>query len=540
MTQKILTELSDVLEKRYYLLGLFIGIFILILYLPTMNTYLMGDDFEWLDSVYSGWSNPAQLFELINNFFRSTVKFTYLLNYTLFGTDVVFYNIFTVLLHLINIFLLYVLVFKITRRMLPAALTALTYGVSAMYTEVTLWSAGRTESTLLIFMLGVLIFLDRVGERSQGFWWWVMLVLFILLAAGSKETWVLLPFLAFGFLWIVKRFSFKKSFTSTFILFLLLVVYLAYFIGGALLVGKAPPTSYGNPDIGNIVNKFGYMVYKYFGLADIFNGAFWQFVLLVIVLVGLGYWLIRRKNRLALYGYLWMLMTIAISLPIYYAPSRYHYIPLVGFWIMIVSFLEEEVSRAIKRFRIKKILVILVVGLVLIFYLVYQGIMLQLEIRDYRHRGELHKILAEMYLQVKDQLSADQPIVFIDAGKRNAVVEMSRSVRGYRKLLFPRERAIWQQVFLAPLANFLGDPFTRLMKPLPGTELAAVLNGDVTVLVFTDNGFIIPRTDEYEQKVRDYYRQHKELPYKVQVLYFVPVGGPGFSREGREEKKKKT
>jgi hypothetical protein len=522
----------EFLHKRPYLLVIFIIILILAIYLPTMNTYLMSDDFEWLDSVYLTWKNPAQLFELINNFFRSTVKFTYLLNYTFFKTDAVFYNIFTVLLHLINIFLLYRLIFKITGRITPAALISLTYGVSPLYTEVTLWSAGRTESTLLIFMLGVLILLNGIEEKNQDFRR-VMIILFTLLAAGAKETWVLLPFLAFGFLWIVKRIPFKKAFYSTLSLFLLLGIYLVYFIGVPILAGKAPPTSYANPDIGNIVNKFGYMVYKYVGLGDMFTGAVWQFVLLVAVLAGLAYWLIRRRNWLALYGYIWVLMTIGISLPIYYAPARYHYIPLVGFWIMIVVFLEEEITRLVKRFKIKKAVVILVIGAALVFYVAYQAVMMQWEIKDYRLRGSLHKTLADMYLQVKDQLPVDEPIVFIDLGKRKAVNELSRSIQGYQKLLFVRERAIWQQVFLAPLANFLGDPFSRVMKPIPGTELEALMNGHFTTLVFTDMGFFIPASGEYEQKVRAYYRKYRRLPYKVQALRFVPVNTINFTTKKR-------
>jgi hypothetical protein len=149
--------------------------------------------------------------------------------------------------------------------------------------------------------------------------------------------------------------------------------------------------------------------------------------------------------------------------------------------------------------------------------------MMQWEIKDYRLRGSLHKALADMYLQVKDQLPVDEPIVFIDLGKRKAVNELARSVRGYQKLLFVREKAIWQQVFLAPLANFLGDPFSRVMKPIPKTELDALMKGNFTTLVFTDRGFFIPTTREYEQKVRDYFRQHRQLPYKVQALRFVPV-----------------
>jgi hypothetical protein len=126
-----------------------------------------------------------------------------------------------------------------------------------------------------------------------------------------------------------------------------------------------------------------------------------------------------------------------------------------------------------------------------------------------------------MYLKVKDQLPLDRPVVFIDSGQRRAVDELARSIDGYRKLLFVRKHAIWQQVFLAPMANFAGDPFSRLMKPIPKTELGAVFQQDFTALVFTDNGFFI--SDVHKQKIRDFYRRHLQLPYKVQALRFVPA-----------------
>ncbi|MCP5048096.1 MAG: hypothetical protein GY940_13065 [bacterium] len=492
---------------------LLIILFLIIIYLPSLNTYLRGDDFEWLASSYAGWQNPPQLLELINHFFRPLVKLSYLLDYTFFKTHVFYYNATTLLFHLVNIALLYWLMYGMFRRIRPAALIALCYGVSAMYSEVTLWSAGRPDAILLMFMLGVLILLNRNGEKIRH----IPVILLTLLAIGSKETWILLPFLALALLWMVKQTPFKAAIKASLSLFLLLGIYLGYFIALPIFTGTTSPASYAGLDIGAAIKKLGYLLFKYAGLGDSFTASLWQYLLILILLAGLTYRLLRTKNRPALYGLFWMLFTMGISLPIQFAPSRYNYLPLIGFWLLVVAFLEPEIKGLVQRFNIKKIIALSMTGLLLLFYISHQAIMLQWEIKDHRRWGETHRMLADMYMLVKDQLPHDRPLLFIDLGKREAVTEIARSTQGYKKLLFVRNPAIWQQVFLSPLDNFLGDPFNETLEPVPQDQLDQLFRGEYTALVFTDAGFYISAGD-HKERVRDFYRQNGELPYKVQAL----------------------
>jgi hypothetical protein len=510
----------EFLKQKPYIIGLLIILFILIMYLPAMNTFLIGDDFDWLNSGYSSWQDPSQLFREINNFFRPMVKFTYLLDYTLFKTRAPFYNATTLLIHLVNLFLLYFLLVKVTRRITPAALITLVYGSSALYSEVPLWAAGRPDSLLLLFMLSTLILFYNLDEKKQIFRY-PGIFFFTLCAAGSKVTWILLPFLAVGLLWLVKQRPLKTTLKSTLGIFVLMAAYVSYFIILPKLSGAAAFTSYGEMTVAAAIKKFSYLVFKYVGLAEASTGALWQIALTAVVLAALTYWLIRRKNRLALFGLLWMLMTIAISLPIFYAPSRYNYLPLLGFWIMIIAWLEKDIKDLINKFKIKNSIALPVIGVLILFYLAHQVIMVQKEIRDYRQIGAAHKMLINMYLKVKDQIPQHRPVVFINLGKRRALDELNRSLQGYRKLLFPRKDAVWQMIFIASLANFVGNPFSTLMKPVPAAELDTVFQQDFTTLVFTDNGFFL--SDAHAKTIRDFYRQNRQLPDKVQALRFVPV-----------------
>jgi len=487
----------------------------------------MADDFEWLNSAYQGWQRPGQLLEKINNFHRPLVKLSYLLDYTLFGTRVFYYNLVTVLLHLANLWLLFLLTFRLLGRTLPSALVVLAYGASAYYSEVTLWAAGRPDSIMMLFVLGALLLLARHARVEQGmpFGKHLLLLLLAIGALSAKESWVILPFLAFALLWLVKKIPLQKAFRHTLGLFLLLALYLGCFVGLPLLRGEAAFTSYGQGGFTVMVNKAALLVCKYFGLGEQFTGGWWQFLLLALLLAAGLFCFIRRKNKPALLGLFWLLLGIGVSLPIYYAASRYNYIPLMGFWIMIVSFAAVEYREFARRHEKKRRIAAVLLGLPLFFYLAYQVIMLHWEIRDYRLRGHLHEQVAEMYAHVQGAIPPDQTIIFVDLGKRQAVLEMAAAVKGYKKLLFVREKAIWQQVFLSPLANFLGNPFSSMMIPIEKNELLPTLKGKATTLVFSDLGFTVSTSADYKNKILEYYVQYGELPYKVQVLRIWAMRG---------------
>lgn len=513
--------IKELIAKRPALPGLSVVLFLFAVYIPNWNMYVQGDDFEWLNQAYAGWSNPGILLELINNFFRPVVKVLYLINYTLFGTDASMYNLITLAIHLVNVYLIYIFIYKVNRRPGFAALAALCFGVSAMYSEATLWSAGRPESMVFTFMLAAMIpfcgLEEKLSKRQ-----WFMVFLFTLLALGTKETWILLPGLAFGFVWFVKRKTFVQSFRATWPLFLAVVLYLGYFIGIPMITGSAPFTSYAGVGLSQGIYKFSFLMFKYCGFGSIFTGAVWQYALVFVLFGLIVYRLLKTRNMMGFWGLFWMVVTIGITLPIYHAPGRYNYLPLVGFWIFVISFFDYEYKWLQERFKIKKPILILFTALFFGFYTAQQAIMLQWEIRDYHERGVKHKELADMYLAIKENIPVDRPVVFVDLGKRKAVHELHRNIQGYAKILFVRESAIWQQVYLAPLANFLSDPFTRMLTEVPKEEIPAVLEKDFTALVFMDSGFFI--STEYPQKVRAYYKEKGQLPFKVQVLRFQETG----------------
>jgi hypothetical protein len=497
-------------------------ILIFLLYIPSLNNYLMGDDFEILNGSYQGWQRPTLLFEKIAQFVRPLVKLSYLLTYTLFGTHVFFFNLGNVLLHLANLWLLFILVFRLLGRAVPSILVVLAFGVSALYSEVTLWTAARSDSIMMLFVLAALLLLFRHAglEQKMPFGKHALLLLLAVGALLAKESWVILPFLALALLLLIKRIPLKMAFCHTFSLFLLLMLYLTYFVCLPWLIGKPSYISYGGSGLEQMANKAAFLVYKYFGLGDQFNGSWWQFLLLGLLAAAGLFFMNRRKNQPAFFGLFWMLLGIGVFLPVTYAPSRYNYMPLMGFWIMIVSLVAVEYREFARRHESKRLVAAVLLALSLCYYLAYQAIMLQWEIKDYRLRGQLHEQVASMYERIQGLIPADKPIIFIDRGERRAVFESTAAIKGYKKLLFARENAIWQQVLLAPLANFLRAPSSGLLVEVKHDEIMEILKGRATTLFFNDNGFIIWPDSSLQEKTLDFYSRYGELPQKVQILRF--------------------
>jgi hypothetical protein len=525
VTESIVAEKPP--TQNYIFWGAGILLLVFLLYVPALGNYLQGDDFEWLNSVYQGGQRPGLFFAKINNFYRPLVKFSYWLNYSFFGRRVFYYNLSTVFLHLANLWLFFLLLIRLSGQIPPAVVATLAYGVSALYSEVTLWAAGRPDSLLMLFVLGSLLLLaGRSGRAPEmGFARQALLLLLAAGAAAAKESWIILPFLAFSMLWLVVGLPGKKALLRTFSLFVMLGLYLAYFIGRPLLAGGAAFTAYGQAGWREMLNKGGLLVCKYFGLGERFRGAWWQLALLFVLLAAGLLLFIRRRNGMALFGLIWLGLGIGVSLPIYYAPARYNYIPLMGFWLMIVFFASTEMRAFLGRRPEQRRTAAFILGLPLLLYLAQQAIMLHWEIGDYRLRGRLHEQVADMYQRVRGSIPPERPLLFIDLGKRQAVQETAAAVKGYNKLLFVRKRAIWEQVFLAPLANFLGNPRSALLSEAGRDELPALLKGKMTTLFFNDGGFFIWHDADQQKKVLEYFLRYGELPYKVQVLQFRRAGG---------------
>jgi tetratricopeptide (TPR) repeat protein len=139
--------------------------------------------------------------------FRPVVNASYALNFAFAGLDTGPYHVTNVVLHMINVALLFLFVRRIARSLggggaLGVAFaTALVYGVHPMLTEAVAYISGRSELLCTLFVLSSLIlFVDAV--RIGGWMRWVGGLLAFALALGSKETAAVVPFVLVAAEWL--------------------------------------------------------------------------------------------------------------------------------------------------------------------------------------------------------------------------------------------------------------------------------------------------------------------------------------------------
>jgi hypothetical protein len=267
-------------------------------------------------------------------------------------------------------------------------------------------------------------------------------------------------------------------------------------------------------------DKLFHLLYRYVGLGDSFYGYLWQIIFMSAAVIGFLVVCILLKNRFALWGLCWMGLTILITLPVEYDPSRYNYLPLIGFWITVVVVFEQLVQLLLSRFQIKRYYVFLLIGMGIGYLVLYNTIMLQWEIDDYRRLGDAHKKLVKMYENFQSQLLPNQPILFFNNGTRKPISEISASFNGYEKLLFVRTRAPWELIHFAPLANFVGEPSRQRMVPVQQSRIAEIIQkGDFQMVVFTDQDFFM--SNDARHAFQQLYRAYKQLPPRAEMYHII-------------------
>ncbi len=120
---------------------------------------------------------------------------TYLFEYRLFGLNPFPYHLLNMLLHLANVFLVYLFIKKLSGQEFTAVFVAAIFGVHPMHVESVAWIAERKDVLYTVFYLGALTaYLNfmKSGFNFKARYYWVCILLFIL-SLLSKSASVTLP-----------------------------------------------------------------------------------------------------------------------------------------------------------------------------------------------------------------------------------------------------------------------------------------------------------------------------------------------------------
>ncbi len=296
MKNEITTELSS--EKktlRFYLIRyvglLLIGVGCFIVFSSTLKSdfiYSWDDNINVTTNPYIrdlSWNGIETLFNPQSPIDEPRLTlFTYALEYRFYSLNPAPYHLHNLLLHLLNILLLFFLVRNFLKKDIFALLLAFIFAIHPLHVEPVAWITGRKDLLFTFFYLCSLLAYIRFIGKSSNKVWLVIAAVFGLLSLLSKIQALTLPLV-----WIAIDVYYKKPITAIRVFekvaFIILLLY-NYF------------------SLPQIVFPFGlYLVIIYY--ADIIQWKYFQ---------SLGRWLQKRFRRFGFLGWMLIKATLLIIL----------------------------------------------------------------------------------------------------------------------------------------------------------------------------------------------------------------------------------
>lgn len=293
-------------------------------------------------------------------YYRPMVELSFRLDHFLWSVNPVGYHLTNVTLHLVNIYLVYLISFLIFSKVLiereaPAFLSALFFAINPLTTESVCWISGRSDIIAAFFILSS--FLSYLLFKKNGrYLYLIPSGLLFMLGALTKEVALSLPVLIIAIEILYNNwFSEKRDWKGALIVFgyfgILIVLYFFFRSGG----GEATSTTQiaGSTGVESVFQADSiYIIFASIGfyLKKLFfpyplNFAIYSINTPLYVILGLyavaafSLWGIIRRNLFHFFA-TWVLITLspavaatALGLPTVPWAERYLYVPLIGFSI---------------------------------------------------------------------------------------------------------------------------------------------------------------------------------------------------------------
>ena len=189
--------------KDYPYAGLALILFItfLVYRSSTGNGFVLWDDDKYIQNNTLITSiNLKEIFStyVMGNYHPFTML-GYAIQYQFFGQDATGYHVVNLMLHLLNVVLVYVVIFNLSNKSLVAMVAALFFGLHPMHVESVAWASELKDLLYVSFYLGAFIcYLKYLNEPLKKKWYYYALVLFFcsLLSKGMAVSFPLVLLLA--------------------------------------------------------------------------------------------------------------------------------------------------------------------------------------------------------------------------------------------------------------------------------------------------------------------------------------------------------
>ena len=280
----------------------------------------------------------------------------YAVEYYFVGESPMLFHINNLIIHLVNVYLVFLLVFRISKKTDLAFIVCLFFGIHPMHVESVAWISERKDVLYtMFFLLSTLFYLKFAYTRNATKKHYLLSLLFFFLALMSKSAAVVLPVALLVIDYYLKRKINIKFFTEKIPFFLLSFLFGILAIKSQHAAGAIQDLTpmFTIPErfmlasyalLGYIIKLFAPFeltaMYPYPQRMGVYLPTLFYISPFIIIALGIVIFLLRKKFPFIVFGFLFYVVTIALViqlLPVGGAlmAERYTYIPYIGLFFII-------------------------------------------------------------------------------------------------------------------------------------------------------------------------------------------------------------
>jgi protein O-mannosyl-transferase len=383
-------------RRSFALLCIVLAAITVAAYVPSLdNGFVNRDDpacvTDNLDIRGYGRGHIAKIFSTVYlNHYLPATMLTYMAEYGLFGLDARGYHAVSLLLHSINVLLVFALFYGMSKNLFVAVATTLLFGIHPLRVEAVAWVSERKEVlSALFYFLSLLLYLKYRKKNSRKFY--VFSFLALLVSLLSKTMSVSQPFVLLLMDYLAGRKIDRRALVEKLPFFVLS----AAFVVVALLTVERSYDIYPHYSTAQRVLAPAYAIAfylvkfiaplnlcaSYYPSAVPDSGMTLAMVLagIAVPVIGLAVYASRRRTKTAVFGSLFFLVTLLPVLQIVNSgglvpvADRYAYIPLLGMTFIAVNGFSNIMERFKNNTAVKTALYsVLVAGGSVLFVLTWQ------------------------------------------------------------------------------------------------------------------------------------------------------------------------
>jgi tetratricopeptide (TPR) repeat protein len=347
--------------NSYYILGGILLITLLLFYNTLTNNFVTLDDTGYIrdnpDIKSLSANNIAAIFSSFYNAnYHPFTTLSYAIEYSLFGLNARPYHVVNLILHVLNVFMVFRLIRKIYGRLEVALIVSLFFAIHPMHVESVAWISERKDLLYSFFFIcGLSTYCEYIHATTNKNKIYIYTILLFLCSLLSKSTAIIFPLMLLIFDYYFQRGWKKKVLYEKIPFFLLSLVF------GVITIFSQKSFGAINADLMpdyNLVQRFfvvcfttSYYIVRLvlpFKLAVLHFAPtelpyYYYLSPLFLLLLAFLVYKAKAMKREMIFGFLFYLVGTSLTsqiIPVGYVvvSERYSYIPYIGLFFIIGCF----------------------------------------------------------------------------------------------------------------------------------------------------------------------------------------------------------